>query len=101
MPNDLSIPQNDHAVNPPLTDQDRAGKRDRLRLLRYRLLLPYADPAAYWRDHDEAEALSTLLAGPVREIAPRCEPATPPVYATREVRATLKRAITRPSKDAV
>lgn len=100
MPTDPSVPQDPAYVNPPLTEAERRAKRERLRWLRYRLLLPLA-PAEYWRLHDEAEALATELAAPTRPIDPRCEPAAPPVYATFENRPALKQAVTRPSKDAL
>ena len=98
MPTDLSIPEPASPVN-LLTDQERASLREELLRLRYRLLQPLS-AEDYWRLHDRAEELSTLLAAPVRAISPRCEPAIPPVYATFETRPTLKRARTRLSKDA-
>lgn len=101
MPTGPSVPQSSGCVNPqPLTPATRAELRDELLRLRFQLLTPLPSDA-YWRIHDRAEELATLLAGPVREIDSRCEAATPPVYATFESRPALKGAVTRPSKDAL
>ncbi len=101
MPTGPSVPQSGEGVNPqPLTPETRTQLRDELRRLRFQLLTPLPFDA-YWRVYTRAEELATRLAGPVRPIDPRCEPATPPVYATVENRPALKGAVTRPSKDAI
>ena len=96
MPTENSLPQTPHYVNPPT----RAQLRERLLQLRFRLLQPL--PAdEYWRIHDEAEELATMLAGPVRAIDPRCEAVAPPVYYTREDRIRLLNAMMRFTKDSL
>lgn len=96
MPTENSLPQTPTYVNPPT----RAQLRERLLQLRFRLL-QHLPADEYWRIHDEAEELATMLAGPVRAIDPRCEAVAPPVYYTREDRIRLLSALARLERDSL
>lgn len=99
----MPIDTNDTTPTPlkqPLTPAERARLRQRGQLLRFRLLQPLP-PNDYWRLRNEAETIAAQLAAPTCSTDPHCEKAAPPVYATAWTRATLKRAIRRPSKDAL